>query len=437
MKVILNIVFAILLFFTVTSCKINNDKFDVSYLGGQIVNPKSSKVYFLKNDKILDSALLNKHNKFLFKLKNLNAGLYSFSHGNEYQYVYFNKNDSIIIRLNTWDFDESLVFSGKGAEGNNFLMNLFLNNEKEDKSFSSFYRLSSDLFNRKIDSVLQIKNNLYKQFKANTKEESDYFNKLVEVVINYPLFRKKINLNDSSLVYFYPFRNYISSYLHHKAYEEKAKYPDSNFSINILNYTSKLINEKQLKNVFLYKFISDSFINYELTVKQRDSALKIFYKNCTNPEMLKEIKQLAFDYSNIKKGTKLFDFKVINTNGEKLNANSIFKNKKTVLYFWSDKFINANNLSKRITYLKNRYSKLNFIGINIDKSKTDWLKSPVFNTLNAKNQFQLTQKCVMRNFITARTPRIILLNNNAIVKNGFTVFWSRSFNKELDKLEKN
>jgi hypothetical protein len=43
----------------------------------------------------------------------------------------------------------------------------------------------------------------------------------------------------------------------------------------------------------------------------------------------------------------------------------------------------------------------------------------------------------MRNFVTAKTPRIILLNNNAIVKNGFTVFWAENFSEELDSLEKN
>jgi len=451
------------------SCSDNkSDSF--SYFGGQIVNPKSTKVYFLKNDKILDSVKLNKQNKFLFKLKNLDSGLYSFSHGHEYQNVFFEKKDSIIIRLNTWDFDESLVFSGKGAGSNNFLMNLFLNNEKEDKLFRGFYKLPSKEFDAKIDSVLQVKNTMYKQFKTNTKEQSAFFNKLITVAITYPLFRKKedypvyhkhllkskdypkidpkfyafrknINLNDSSLVYFSPFRNYVTSFLYHKAYKEKYKNPDSNLALNFLDNIINSIHDKKLKNLFLYKLIYESYFHYNKTYNlsdvQREKALNIFYDNCDNQKMVKEIKQLAFDYNNIKKGAKLFSFSVINTNGKKLDAAAIFKNKKTVLYFWSKKLINAKNLSRRVMYLKKRYPHLNFIGINIDKSKTTWLKSPIFNTLNAKNQFQLAQKCVMRNFVTAKTPRIILLNNNAIVKNGFTVFWAENFSEELDNLEKN
>jgi len=191
----------------------------------------------------------------------------------------------------------------------------------------------------------------------------------------------------------------------------------------------------------LYKLIYESYFRYNVTYNlsdnERKKALKIFYDNCDDAKMVDEIKQLAFDYNNIKKGAKLFNFKVINNNGDKLNASSVLKNNKTVLYFWSNNVINANNLSKRILYLQKQYPKLNFIGINMDASKKTWLKSNIFKFLNPNNQYQLTQKCVMRNFITARTPRIILLNNNAIVKNGFTVFWAENFNNELEQLNKN
>jgi len=470
MKIIPNYILLTLLIFTLTGCNVNHNASNVAYFGGQIVNPKSPKVFFLKDGKYLDSVTLNKHNKFLFKLKNLKAGLYSFNHGGEYQYVFFNANDSIIIRLNTWDFDESLVFSGKGAERNNFLINLFLNNENEDKVFRSFYKLNPLLFSKKTDSALNKKLNLFKQFKTNNKKTSTYYNKLVKVAISYPLFRKKedyplyhkralkatnypvidsafynfrknINLNDSTLVYFFPYRNYVTSYLHHKAYETKYKKPDSNLALNLLESIVNNIHQKKLKNIFLYKLIYESYFRYNVTYNlsdnERKKALKIFYDNCDDAKMVDEIKQLAFDYNNIKKGAKLFNFKVINNNGDKLNASSVLKNNKTVLYFWSNNVINANNLSKRILYLQKQYPKLNFIGINMDASKKTWLKSNIFKFLNPNNQYQLTQKCVMRNFITARTPRIILLNNNAIVKNGFTVFWAENFNNELEQLNKN
>lgn len=462
-KIFLKATFLVLL---ISGCHRNQNKESASYFGGQIVNPKTSKVYFLKNDKYLDSTILDNHNKFLFKFDKLVSGLYTFRHGNEYQYVYFNEGDSIILRLNTWDFDESLVFVGKGSERNNFLMNLFLDEEEEDKLFLPFYTKSPEKFNNKIDSILIIKQNLYEHFKELNPEQSIAFDKLIKVAINYPLFSKKenypvyqkrklkldslpstetsfydfrkaINFNDSSLVYFYPYRNYLNAFIHHKAHEKKQKLPDSNFTLNVIETITENIHQKELKNLFLYRTISDSFFSQYLNNEQREIAINQFYKHCDNEEYVSEIKQLAFDYKNIKKGTKLFDFNIVDTDGNKLKSPEIIKNKKTVLYFWSEKFINTNNLSKRILYLQETYPNLNFIGINIDTDKGTWLKSNIFTDLSTKNQFHLAKNCVMRNFITTTTPRIILLNKNAIIENGFTVLWAHNFDKELNFLNKN
>ena len=118
-----------LFFFTLlVSCNtIEENK--TTHFGGQIINPKSDKVLLYKGERLLDSAKLNQNNKFLIDLDSLKTGLYKFMHGPEIQYLYLEPKDSLLIRINTWDFDESLVFSGKGAERNNFLINLFLENE--------------------------------------------------------------------------------------------------------------------------------------------------------------------------------------------------------------------------------------------------------------------------------------------------------------------
>ena len=45
----------------------------VTYVGGEIVNPKGDYVYFLKDDQLLDSVPLDNNNKFLFKTKDIEA----------------------------------------------------------------------------------------------------------------------------------------------------------------------------------------------------------------------------------------------------------------------------------------------------------------------------------------------------------------------------
>ena len=46
--------------------------------------------------------------------------------------VLLEPNDSIMLRFNTYEFDESLVFTGIGAKKNNYFINEFLQNEVEE-----------------------------------------------------------------------------------------------------------------------------------------------------------------------------------------------------------------------------------------------------------------------------------------------------------------
>ena len=86
-----------------------------TYFGGKIINPKCSYVTLSDNYSFNDTIYLKKDNSFLGSYKNFKEGLYLFEHGPEHQYVYLEPKDSLLFRLNTWDFDESLVFSGKDA----------------------------------------------------------------------------------------------------------------------------------------------------------------------------------------------------------------------------------------------------------------------------------------------------------------------------------
>ena len=85
--------------------------------------------------KVIDTLTLKKDNSFLGKLDISNKGLYYFTHGSENQYIYLEPKDSLMLRLNTWYFDVSIVYAGKGAERNNMLIDCFLENEKDNQMF--------------------------------------------------------------------------------------------------------------------------------------------------------------------------------------------------------------------------------------------------------------------------------------------------------------
>ena len=104
---------------------------DYAYFGGEIINPSNNYVVIHNNRDQKDTIYLDANNRFLHKVNNLHAGMHTFKHGDEYQMFLLEPLDSLLFRLNTNDFDESLVYTGEGSKKNNFFIQSFLDDEKE------------------------------------------------------------------------------------------------------------------------------------------------------------------------------------------------------------------------------------------------------------------------------------------------------------------
>ena len=120
----------------VTSCSNKVDSNRI-FFGGQIVNPSSTYVTLYKDNKTIDSLPLNLNYRFFKYYDSLESGIYKIEHIPEYKSVFLEKGDSIWARINASSFDESIVFSGRGAAKNNFMMDLLLSFEKENSFLSS------------------------------------------------------------------------------------------------------------------------------------------------------------------------------------------------------------------------------------------------------------------------------------------------------------
>ncbi|PHX61838.1 MAG: hypothetical protein CK517_03445, partial [Flavobacteriales bacterium] len=251
----------------------------VAYFGGEIENPKNNFVVFMKNDKVLDTFYLDKNNRFFHKFDSLTPGLYSFKHDPEYQYVFFDKNDSLMIRLNSNDFDTTLMFCGRGDEKNNFMMELFLKDMKLKDDLFNIYEKPEKIFSKYIDASNKNITNLYNKRKAfiNWSKEFDEVAK-ANIVLNYaykkevfPIvhefktgeniktklpksyynYRKNIDVNKSNLLYYPPFINYMSSMLNNIVLtESKGNLNDMSLENNIkkLEIVDTLIKNKHVKN---------------------------------------------------------------------------------------------------------------------------------------------------------------------------------------------
>ncbi len=171
--------FLIPLFVLFSSCKNEFKGCEyVAYFGGEIVNPNNPYVLFCKDNEVIDSIKLDKNNRFFVQFDSLAPGLYSFKHEPEYQYIYFDKNDSIMVRVNSKDFDESVVFCGRGEEKNNFLMEMFLKNEKDKYRMFDVFDDNFEDFSKGIDSTYAKATAFYNSRKTAESKSSANGNKL-------------------------------------------------------------------------------------------------------------------------------------------------------------------------------------------------------------------------------------------------------------------
>ncbi|WP_111708466.1 TlpA family protein disulfide reductase [Lutibacter citreus] len=462
MKYLLGIISLLL----ITGCERTSNKESVTYFGGQIVNPKSNFVLFLKDNKVIDTITLDKNNHFLTEYKSLKEGLYTFKHGIEFQYIYFEPSDSILVRLNSWDFDESMVFSGRGSSKNEFLLNLFLRNEHEDKLMRQFFSLNETEFSQKIETLTKQKEALFLDFKNNNENVSEGFTKLTNAAINYPLyrwkeiypfyhkklnqlskiskisdsfyeFRKHINLNEENLLSFYPYRNYVTNYLYHISY--KIKEEDSlrdNLTVNMLNLIVQNVNIEEFRNSLLKNIVVDEFLKRQSTCSINKETLNVFLKNCSNEEYKNEVQNLVNDSKYVLNNKPIKDFTIKSYDDRELSVKNIIENHKSVIYFWSSNYMDAEYLLKEIRYFEKRYPNILFIGVNMQSDLYNLSNSTNIGLIDYQKQFKLPENSYARKYLTSNYPRTIMVDEKGIVTNGFTHLDSKKFNSELIKLER-
>jgi hypothetical protein len=463
MKYVIGSILTLFLF----SCNLAKKDTSLTYFGGQIVNPRTNFVLLLKNDKVIDTLTLKDNNRFIAEYKSFTEGLYTFKHGNEFQYIYLEPNDSILVRLNTWDFDESIVYTGRGSSKNEFLINLFLQNEKEEGEMFKYFNLNEVDFQFKIDSLAKERESIYKEFSANKENITEGFQKLTSTAIHYPLyrlkeiypyyhkkahklkkfptisddfydFRKDINLNEVDFLSFYPYRNYVVNYLFNISYHLKEK--DStkrDVTINLLNAIVENVQLEEFKNTLLKNIVIDDFLKSESTCSINKETLQIFLENCTDETYKTQVENLVNDSKFVSNKEPLEDFEIESYTNSTLNISEVIKDNNSVIYFWSTEFMSLEYLTKRIHYLEKNHPRILFVGINMQPDSRVFTTDPDLNLFNLNNQFKLTKTSYAHNYLTSNYPRTIMVNSKGIVTNGFTYLDSQKFSSELNKLEKN
>ncbi len=433
------------------------------FFGGKIIHPKSKYVVLFHKDKVIDTLYLDKKNKFAGRIKDANEGLFYFKHGVENQYLYLEPKDSIMLRLNTWDFDESLVFTGKGAERNNILMDCFLQYEKENKKLYHYNKFDSYKFKRKIDSILDSKEKTYDEYLKNHPNETPEFNKILKVALTYPVYsraerfpiihtkytknksikdyrpefykyREAIEINNEQLMYYPPYSNYVRDYLYNAAYslghDVRMREYSSEFTVDLLKVINDKITSEESKNAFLRQTVIEHFYK-KSSCNINKETFNTYFNLTTNTTDKDRIELLLNDLKTIHKKTTLINFDVFNYKGEKDKIKNIVKDTNSLIFFWNPEFVSHDFISARLNFFTKKYRNIKFITVRIDAP----IKK-LIHKIAANKQFYIDVNSEANVFLTSKLPRAIIVNSKGTVVNGYASISSRKIHSQLKKVSK-
>ena len=445
-------------------CSCSKEQNYTAYFGGQVVNPRTPYVIFSKDNKVIDTIKLNKDNRFFVKFDSLSPGLYSFKHDPDYQYVYFDRNDSLMVSINTADFDQSIVFSGRGEAKNNFMMELFIQQETDRHKAYDFYNYDYERFRKAIDSTYSLREAFYKQNKETLKWSEGFdFYAQQRVKLNYYTkreyypyvharrtgeeiksklpkdfyaYRKTLNFNDSRLTDFSPFQRYLTAMLNNMAITRS--YKNGNVqedalrdNINKLNIADSMFGKNEgIKNDVLNN-IAFNYLLEDQNIVNNQKFLERYLQLSTDNNPDNEIKKIGNAIKQLKEGNKLPAIALVDSTNKAFDIDNDIK-KETVIFFWTScARAHLVNVYQRVEELKKQHPNVHFIGVNVDND-TEWKKTMGLYNFDAAQQLRTTDFAALRNkWVFTKINRTIVLNSNGTIKNAFTNLLDTRFEEFL------
>lgn len=453
------------LFSTFFSCNRgpSDDNYE-AFFGGEVLNPKTRYIILSKGDKIIDSIKLDANNRFFAQFDSLAPGLYTFTHEPEYQYVYFDKNDSLLVLINSKDFDESIVFTGRGEQKNNFLMEMFLRNERDRDSMFNLFDYEVTKFLPTAEKTYRT-NVAYYQTKKEEIQWSDEFDQYARAAVDFPYyskkemypvihkirtgrdimsnlpasyyeFRKGVDFNNEKLAYFSPYVKYISHMLNNVAAMKHRHDSGDENTIALKANTSKMqIADTLLKNNCIKNRILNSIAyNYlmeDQNMSNNQQFFEAYYKYSTDRNQENEVRKIATAIQNLRVGGRLPEVQLITAENEQISSNEL--NTPTVIFFWTSQanthLIEAH---KKIHEYKKKYPRYTFVGVNLDDDQDKW--KSFLERLSTDGIVEV--RCadfeqIRTRWAITKIHRTIVVNPDGTIRNGFTNIFDKDFEKSL------
>lgn len=454
-----SVLFLIMLAFA--SC--GKDDAYTAYFGGQVTNPRAPYILFSRGNNVLDTIPLGKDNRFFIKFDSLTPGMYSFKYDTDYQYVYFDKNDSLGVSFDSQDFDHTVVFSGRGERKNNFMVELYMYNEADRNSAYELYELEYKDFIRKIDSVYTIRRAFYTRSRDDIKwgADFDFYAKArtdlsylarkeyypyiharrtgedikAFLPADYYSFRKSINFNDKRLATFSPFLRYLNGMLSNMAITRNFK--DGNLkedalknNIDKLNIADSIFKDPAVKNDILNS-IAFNYLLEDQNILNNQKFLERYMQLSTDESKDNEIRKIGSASRKLTEGGKLPQVKLVDVNNKPVDL-TVGTKKQAVIFFWTScARTHLENVYEHVEKLKKAYPDVDFIAINVDKD-AEWKRVMAAQPFTLGMQLRALDYHELKDkWVFTKINRTIILNPDGTIKKPFTDILDPKFGNEL------
>lgn len=437
------------------SCGKKDKPENLVFFSGQIVHPTSDYVVLHKGDEVIDSAKLDKNNRFSIEIENLEPGLHHFQHAPEYQYVYLEPGDSILIRLNTMAFDESLAFFGSNEQINNFLIEMYLSHEDEEELISTYYRLSPEEFRHKMDSLRDMKMEEL-QTLLNEVEMSEEAREMGQAVIDfgnyvyrekYPFVHKKkmkdvgfpqlpkdfyayrseLNVSSEQLSYLEPYYDFLKYHFGNLTYMAcmdtcaVAKPSQKDFlhlNTHKLRLIDSMVDQETLKNNLMRNVALDYLIKVHRADPQTEDFIALYEGFSSHQGHKEEIRVKFKGIQELQFGAPLPAVKVWGMDNNQVSFPQISKGKHTLFYFWSGRQMgHFKNVTRQLDSLQSKRPDWQFVGINLETSDQEWRGMVRKMQVDTALQFRVSDSDQIRHLLHDLNQCIIA--QDTIVLNGF------------------
>jgi len=429
-----------------------------AYFGGEIINSKSQYILFCKDNNVIDTIYIDKNNKFSKKFDSIVPGMYIIKHSDKTKYVFFDKNDSLNLRINTKDFEHASSFYGIGKNKNNFLLEIFALNIDNKNNLDYHYGKNLKKFKKSNDSLKDARTALYLRRKTEIGWNNDfdlyakaildfeYFSRLEiypfanpeytgleikdSLPANYYDFRKNIDFNNEKLSEFRPFTRYLAIMLNSMVSEKNI---ENEYEKNIekIKIVDSLISNQKVKNKILNN-IAFMYLLEDQNLENNNKFLKRYFEISTDSTQHNEIIKIKNSIKNLSKNNRLPNVDFVTTENKKFDLNKNI-DKQTVIVFWTKNAINHyNSAQKRINELVKKHPNTAFISINIDQDYDFWSKLVKYRNDSKATEIQVQDFSNLKDlWIINKLNRTIILNKDGSIKEVFANIFDDDFEDKL------